>query len=170
MSGYVITAMFNDGKTPFVFQGPWFISEIDKSVEWGVAPMPILADGKPLKPYLGSEAVLLSKKTSVKDAALRVMDYLTSDEAALTRLEMGHQMVANTKIYENPRWLQNPVVKVFRAQADNAVPMSNAVEPGVAWVPYNNALRKVIFGDSPAAEALAEADKQIREAVAKLTK
>ncbi len=170
MSGYVITAMFNDGKTPFVFQGPWFISEIDKSVEWGVAPMPLLADGKPLKPYLGSEAVLLSKKTMAKDAALRVIDYLTSDEAALTRLEMGHQMVANTKIYENPRWLQNPVVKVFRAQADNAVPMSNAVEPGVAWVPYNNALRKVIFGDTPAADALAEADKQIREAVAKLGK
>lgn len=168
MTGFVITAMFNDGKVPFVLQGPWFISEIDKSVTWGVAPLPTLEEGKPLRPFLGSEAVLVSKPTKVRDAALQIVDYLTSDEAALSRLQHGRQMVANVKVYENARWLNDPVVKVFRAQADAAVPMSNAVEAGLAWTPYNNALRKAIFGDAKTADALAEAARQIDEAVAKL--
>lgn len=168
MTGFVITAMFNDGKVPFVIQGPWFISEIDKNVSWGVAPLPLIEPGKPLRPFLGSEAVLVSKPTKVRDAALVIIDYLTSDEAALARLQHGHQMVANAKVYENPRWLNDPIVKVFRAQADAAVPMSNAVEAGLAWTPYNNALRKAIFGDATSAAALAEAARQIDEAVAKL--
>lgn len=168
VTGFMVTAMFNDGKTPFVLQGPWFVSEIAKGVEWGVAVLPTLEDGKPLQPFLGSEALMLTKPTKVRDAALEIVDYLTSDEAALTRLEHGHQMVANVKVYENPRWLNDPVVKIFRAQADRSVPMPTAVEPGVAWSPYNTALRKAIFGDTSPAEALAEGQRQADEAVAKL--
>ncbi len=170
VTGFMVTAMFNDGKTPFVFSGPWFVSEISKDIQWGVAVLPTVEEGKPMLPYLGSEAVLLSAKTAHKEEALQVLDYLTSDEAALTRLEHGHQMVANVKVYENARLLQDPVVKVFRAQADRSVPMPNAVEPGVAWTPYSTALRKAIFGEAKAADALAEADKQIQEALAKLGK
>jgi arabinogalactan oligomer/maltooligosaccharide transport system permease protein len=170
MTGFVITAMFNDGKTPFVLNGPWFISEIDPAVKWAVAVLPELEPGKPLKPFLGSEAILLSKQSKERDAALKILDYLTSDEAALTRLKVGRQMVANVKVYENPEWANDPVVKVFRAQAEQSVPMSNAVEAGVAWSPYDAALRKSVFGDSTPADALAEAAKKIDEALARLSK
>ncbi len=168
MSSFVITAMFNDGKVPFVLNGPWFISEIERSVKWGVAVLPKTATGQPLKPFLGSEALMLSAKTKVREAALLVSDYLTSDEAALTRLKNGKQMVANKKIYENPRWSADPTIRVFRAQADNAVPMSNAVEAGLAWQPYNNALRKVIFGGKDTKKALKTAQNQANAAMAKL--
>lgn len=170
VSGFVVTAMFNDGKTPFTIQGPWFISEIGKDIDWGVALLPDIEPGKPLKPYLGSEAMLLTKQTKVRDAALKVMDYLSSDEAAITRLEVGHQMVANVKIYENPRFLEKPVVRVFRAQADNAVAMPTAVEPSVAWAPYSAALRKIIFSGADAKTALAEAQTAADQALARLGK
>ena len=170
LSGFVVTAMFNDAKVPFVFNGPWFIAEIDKAVKWAVAPMPTLANGKPMKPFLGSEAILLSAFTKKNAQALEFVDYLTSDEAALTRFKVGRQMVANKKVYENSRLASDPVVKVFRAQADNAVPMSNAVEAGVAWQPYSNALRKTVFGDSEPAAAMHEAAAQARDALAKLRK
>jgi len=168
MSTFVVTAMFSDNKVPFVLNGPWFISEIEKGVKWAVAPMPKADNGQPLKPFLGSEAVMLSAQTKVKDAALKVLDYLTSDEAALTRLSEGKQMVANTKVYENPRWASDPVIKVFRAQADVSVPMSNAVEAGLAWQPYNNALRKIIFGGAPADETLKAAQATADAALSKL--
>lgn len=169
-SGFVVTAMFNDGKTPFTIQGPWFISEIDKGVDWAVAVLPEIAPGQPMRPFLGSEALLLAKPSKVRAAALQVVDYLTSDEAALTRLEKGHQMVANAKIYENPRWIQDPVVRVFHAQAKDAVPMPTAPEPSVAWAPYGTALRKVIFGGADPKATLAEAQKTADEAVARLGK
>lgn len=168
MSAFVITAMFNDGKVPFVLNGPWFVAEIDKSVKWAIAPLPTVAEGKPLRPYLGSEAVMLSAKTKVKDAALTIMDYLTSDEAALLRLSEGKQMVANKKIYENAEWSKDPIIRVFRAQADVSVPMSNAVAAGLAWQPYSNALRKIIFGGEPAEPTLKAAQAQADAAFAKL--
>ncbi|MEY3015489.1 MAG: hypothetical protein RIT45_4224 [Pseudomonadota bacterium] len=170
MTGFIITAMFNDGKVPFVFNGPWFISEIDEKLKWGVATLPTAPNGSPLRPYLGSEAVLLSAHSKAKDAALTIMDYLTSDEAALTRITEGKQMVANVKIYEDPRFSADPVFKVFRAQADQAMPMSNSIEAGVAWTPYSGALRKAIFGDAKPAEALSEAQKQAAGALEKLRK
>lgn len=170
MTGFIITAMFNDAKVPFVFNGPWFISEIDPKLKWGVAPMPTAPNGKPLAPFLGSEAVLLSAHSKAKDAALAVLDYLTSDEAALTRIKTGKQMVANVKVYEDPQLAADPVIKVFRAQADSAVPMSNSIEAGAAWTPYNNALRKAIFGDAKPTEALAEAQKQADAALEKMRK
>ncbi len=170
VGGFVVTAMFNDGKTPFTIQGPWFIAEIAKDIDWGVAVLPEIEPGKPLRPYLGSEAVLLTKQSKVRDAALKVMDYLTSDEAAITRLEMGHQMVANAKIYENPRWLEKPVVRVFHAQAETSVPMPTAVEPSVAWAPYSAALRKIIFSGADPKTALAEAQATADQAVARLGK
>ncbi len=168
LSSFVVTAMFNDGNVPFVFNGPWFISEIDKSVKWSVAMMPTAPNGQPLRPYLGSEAVFLSAKAKARDAALVVLDYLTSDEAALLRMKQGKQMVANAKIYENPTWSNDPVIKTFRGQADMAVPMSNAVEAGLAWQPYNNALRKVIFGGKPAAESFKAAQSEADASLAKL--
>ena len=170
MSGFVITGMFNDSKVPFVFNGPWFVPEIDAAIKWGVAVMPKAENGQPMRPYLGSEALLLSAKTKERDAALLIMDYLTSDEAALSRLQKGSQLVANAKIYENPRWVADPVIKIFRAQAEAAVPMPNAVEANVAWQPYGNALRKVIYGDAEPEVTLKTAAAEAQAALAKMKK
>ena len=62
------------------------------------------------------------------------------------------------------------VISTFRAQANQAVPMPNAVEANVAWAPYSNALRKIVFGDAKAADALKTADAQAKAAAAKLRK
>ena len=170
VSGFVITAMFNDGKVPFVLQGPWFMGEIDKAVPWAVAQLPELEPGKPMRPFLGSEAVLLSKKSANVAAAQRIMDYLTSDESALVRVSVGHQMVANVKTYEMPKWADDPVVRVFRGQADNAEPMPSAAEMAAVWTPYNTALQKVIYGDVTPEAALGEAQKRAAEDIAKMQK
>lgn len=170
VTGFIVTAMFNDSKAPFVINGPWFLAEIDPAIDFGVAPLPMADNGKPLQPYLGSEAVLLSAHTKQRAAALSVMDYLTGDEAALTRMRLGKQLVANVKAYENPEFATSPVVKVFRAQAEVAVPMSNSVEAGVVWAPYSGALRRAIFGDQAAAVALAQAAKEAAAALATMKK
>ena len=168
VQGFVITGMFNDGSVPMVFNGPWFSSEIDDAIDWGVAVLPTAQNGKPLRPYLGSEALMLNARSKVRGAALRVVDYLTSDEAALTRLKMGKQLVANARVYENPRWAADPVIRIFRAQADVAVPMSNAVEANVAWQPYSSALSKAVFGDSDVQDALSAAASEATAALTKL--
>src|SRR6185503_586414 len=46
----LITSLFNEGKTPMVFSGPWFLGEVSKSIDVGLAPLPTIdeAGGKPM--------------------------------------------------------------------------------------------------------------------------
>lgn len=175
VSGFALTAMFKDNKVPFVFQGPWFIGELtpepgQKPVEWGVALLPEVEPGKPMKPFLGSEALLLSAKAPQAKSAMRVIDFLTSDEAALTRIQVGKQMVANVKTYEQPKWSDDPVVKVFRGQAEMSLPMPSSAEMSAVWNPYNAALQKGIYGEGKSAEVLGEAQKRAEEDIGKMAK
>lgn len=163
-------AMFNQGKTPFTIQGPRFIDEIAPGIDWGVAVLPDIGPGKPLRPFLETDAILLAKRTQVRSAALLVIDYLTSDEAAITRMETGRQFVANVKIYENPRWLEKPVVRVFHAQAATSVPLPTAVEPNAARAAYSAALARILFAGADPKTALAEAQAGAELAVARLAK
>ncbi len=175
VSGFALTAMFKDNKVPFVFQGPWFIGELtpepgQKPVEWGVALLPEVEPGKPMKPFLGSEALLLSAKAPQAKSALRVIDFLTSDEAALTRIQLGKQMVANVKTYEQPKWSDDPVVKVFRGQAEMSLPMPSSAEMSAVWNPYNAALQKGIYGEGKSVDVLGEAQKRAEEDIGKMAK
>lgn len=175
VSGFALTAMFKDSKVPFVLQGPWFIGELtpeagQQPVEWGVALLPDVEPGKPMKPFLGSEALLLSAKSTQTKSALRIMDFLTSDEAALTRISVGKQMVANIKTYEQPKWADDPVVKVFRGQAEVSVPMPSSAEMSAVWNPYNAALQKGVYGEGKSAEVLGEAQRRAEEDIGKMAK
>jgi len=170
MDDFVIKTTFNEGKAAMMLNGPWVLGELNPGLQFGVAVLPKLDSGEPAKPFLGSEALLLSKHSQVKEAAKRVLDYLASDEAALTRLKGSRQMVANVKTYENPQVLEDPVVKIFRAQADAAVPMSTLPVMAVVWDPYNQALQKAIFGTTEPKQALADAQKRALSDASKMGK
>ncbi|HSP07052.1 MAG TPA: extracellular solute-binding protein, partial [Acidobacteriota bacterium] len=40
----LITSLFNEGKAAIVFSGPWFLGEIAKTVDYGLAPLPTLVE------------------------------------------------------------------------------------------------------------------------------
>ena len=64
IQGYQITSLFNEGKAAMVISGPWFLSEINKNVDYGLALLPVISEsGKRAQPLLGAEAFLLSKTT-----------------------------------------------------------------------------------------------------------
>src|SRR6266508_4197311 len=58
----LITALFNEGKAAIVFSGPWFLGEIAKGVDYGLALLPTLdeAGGKPMRPWMTVEGVFIA--------------------------------------------------------------------------------------------------------------
>jgi arabinogalactan oligomer/maltooligosaccharide transport system substrate-binding protein len=163
-SGILLSTLFDDGKAAMVLAGPWFIGEIRPGLPFGVAPLPIVSEtGRPAEPFLSVEAVLLSSQSKNKPAAFRVMEYLTSDGAALVRAEHARQTVANVATYSEPTVARDPVVAAFRAQLDHTHAMPGTPEMRIAWAPYDMAIAQVVAlgGDSKA--ALAEAEQKIRD-------
>ncbi|HOX43903.1 MAG TPA: extracellular solute-binding protein [Myxococcota bacterium] len=155
-----VTSLFNAGRAAMVLNGPWFRAEIDPAVDYGVALMPVLSPtGLRARPFVGSEAFLLSAQARRPAEAFQVMEWLTRDEAARVRMRVGLQSVANLALYqEGPI---DPVLAVFREQLEYAEPMLNTPEMGMLWVPFGNAINDVIIGRATPAQALAVAQQQV---------
>jgi arabinogalactan oligomer/maltooligosaccharide transport system substrate-binding protein len=132
-------------------------------MNYGVAVLPtVSATGRPAKPFMGSEGLLLSAKSNHKEEAFAVMDYLTGLESAKLRLSEGKQTVATAAAYQGAT---DPMIQVFRAQLDNSVPMPNTPQMLMVWSPVTTALNKVVNGGGDPAAALKTAQAQIEQAI-----
>ncbi|MCX7958672.1 MAG: extracellular solute-binding protein [Deltaproteobacteria bacterium] len=165
----LVTSLFNQNKAAFVINGPWFLGEIDKSVEFGVAPLPIMdkksapsiKEEKRLTPFLTVEAIIMSAKSNNKKEAFRLMKYITSDTQAEIRLREGSQTVSNSRLYEKEEINSNPVIMAFFEQQKHTIPMENTPEMRMVWTPVQMALSKFVRGETDYKGILESANKEI---------
>jgi arabinogalactan oligomer/maltooligosaccharide transport system substrate-binding protein len=158
-----ITALFNSGKAAMVISGPWFLGEIAKDVDFGVAPLPLIAElgNKPMRPWVVVDGVYLAAPAKNKDAAFAFAKYLTDLPAARVLALEGRQMPANKGIYADPRVAADPILKAFRQQVDVAVPMPNLPEMAKVWVPAATAMSAVVKKTATPKAALDQAQKDV---------
>jgi arabinogalactan oligomer/maltooligosaccharide transport system substrate-binding protein len=171
-SSALITALFNEGKAAMVFSGPWFLGEIAKGVDYGLAVLPTVdeAGGKPLKPWVTVEGAYIAAPCKNKEAAYEFIKYLTDVEAAKIMASRGRQSPASKAAYNDPVIGNDPVLKIFRAQVEQAVPMPNIPEMSMMWTPATTALGAIIKKSSPPADVLEKAQKDLAHDVANLRK
>ena len=168
----LITSLFNDGKAGMVFSGPWFLGEIAKGVDYGLAPLPTLdeAGGKPMRPWMTVEGVYVSAPSQNKDAAFEVAKFLTSTEAAKVLALEGRQSPANQAVYSDAKVSGDAQLKAFRDQVEVAVPMPNVPEMTMVWSPATSAMNGILKKASTPKAALDVAQKAVAKDVAGLRK
>jgi arabinogalactan oligomer/maltooligosaccharide transport system substrate-binding protein len=168
----LITSLFNEGKAAMVFSGPWFLGEIAKGVDYGLAPLPKLdeAGGKPMRPWMTVEGVYVSAPSKNKDAAFEVARFLTSDEAARVLALEGRQSPANQAVYADAKVAGDTQLKAFREQVEVAVPMPNVPEMSMVWSPATSAMNSILKKASTPKAALDVAQKAVAKDVAGLRK
>ncbi len=163
-SSQLITFLFNKGQAAMVINGPWFLGEIHPTIQYGVVPLPIVsATNKPAAPYLTSEAVYISRYSKKKKLAFEVMKALTSNKAALIRMKVGKQTVANRASYNTDFAKKDPIIQAFYQQMLTSVPTPNTPEMRLVWSPMVIALSKVFRGQGTAQAALKEAYREIQK-------
>lgn len=168
----LITALFNEGKAAMIFNGPWFLGEIAKDVQYGFAPLPNLveAGGKPMRPWMTVEGVYISAKSANKEAAYDLAKYLTDLPSAKTLALEGRQSPANKNVYSDPQVAANPVLKAFKQQVDVAVPMPNRPEMTMVWSPATTMMNTVTKRGATPAAGLEAAQKAVVSDMAQLRK
>jgi len=171
-SSTLIASLFNEGKAPIVFSGPWFLGEVQDKVKYAIAPLPIMteAGGKPMRPWLTIEGVYVSAASTKKEQAYKFGEYLVSPEAAIVLALEGGQLPTNKAVYTDPRVLKNPTLQGFRKQLDTAVPMPNYAEMTLMWSPVTTAMNKIVKGSATPEVALKEAQETVKGNIAKLRK
>ena len=168
----LITALFNEGKAGMVFSGPWFLGEIAKGVDFGLARLPSVSEagGAPMRPWMTVEGVYVAAPSAQKDAAYDFAKYLTDVEAAKVMALEGRQSPANAKVYADAQVGADTVLKAFRDQVEVAVPMPNVPEMTMVWSPATTAMNTVVRRAASPKQALERAQQQVEKDVASLRK
>ena len=149
----LVSSLFLKHSLAYVVSGPWFRAELAGHEGWGVAPLPIVsATGRPSRPFLGVEGLMLNRYSKHKTAAFELMTALTTDDAAFVRSQTGGQLVANRQVYLRSEVRDDPFAQVFRAQLGHSVALSNRPHMRRMWTPLKDALsRAIVHGEDPAA-------------------
>jgi arabinogalactan oligomer/maltooligosaccharide transport system substrate-binding protein len=168
----LITSLFNGGKAAIVFSGPWFLGEIASSVSYGLAPLPNLveAGGKPMRPWMTVEGVLIAAPSKNKEAAYEFAKFLTDVPAAKIMALEGRQTPANQGVYSDPKVAADPVLAAFRKQVEVAVPMPNVPEMTMVWSPATTAMNTITKKAATPKAAMDAAQKEVEKRIADLRK
>jgi arabinogalactan oligomer / maltooligosaccharide transport system substrate-binding protein len=168
----LITSLFNGGKAAIVFSGPWFLGEIAKTVDYGLAPLPTIveAGGKPMRPWITVEGVYIAAPSKNKDAAYEFAKYLTDVPAGKVLALEGRQTPANKGVYADPQVAKDPVLGAFRKQVEVAVPMPNVPEMTMVWSPATTAMNTITKGTATPKAAMDAAQKEVEQRIGELRK
>jgi arabinogalactan oligomer/maltooligosaccharide transport system substrate-binding protein len=168
----LITSLFNEGKAAIVFSGPWFLGEVAKGVDYGLAPLPTISEAgnKPMRPWITVEGVYVAAPSKSKDAAYEFAKYLTDVPAARVMALEGRQTPANKGVYADPQVAGDPVLKAFRQQVDVAIPMPNLPEMSMVWSPATTAMNVIVKKAATPKAALDQAQKEVVERINNLLK
>jgi arabinogalactan oligomer/maltooligosaccharide transport system substrate-binding protein len=167
----LIASMFNEGKAAMVINGPWFVGDIDKKINFGLAVLPMDSEAKrPLRPWLTVEGAYVSASSTRKEAAYELARYLTTEEAGLVLALEGRQLHTNKNVYNDKRVASDVVLKGFRDQLDSAEAMPNRPEMTMVWSPATTAMNKIVKGNASVEAALKEAAGTIQDSIAALRK
>ncbi|CAM2068879.1 Extracellular solute-binding protein [Sulfidibacter corallicola] len=166
----LITSLFNEGKAAMIFNGPWFLGEIESGVDYGLAVLPTIdeAGGAPMRPWMTIEGLYVAAPSKHKEEAFDFINYLTGVEAAAVMAVEGRQLPANRNVYKSPKILHDPIMKVFLLQGKQAEPMPNLAEMSIFWSPATTAMNTIVKGTANPKAAMDKAQVQVEKAVAKL--
>ena len=161
--GAAMDGLFNEGKVAAVMNGPWaFQGMRDAGIDIGVAPMPTLPNGDPVKTFMGVKGWHVTEFSKNPYWATKLIEHLSNDENSKARFEAVSEIPANVSLVEDPIIADNEGAKAVALQSQDAVPMPNIPEMGEVWGPMASALQTLATGKAEPQAALDEAVKSIQ--------
>ncbi len=98
------------------------------------------------------------------------MKYLTDTDSAKIMAIEGRQSPSNKAAYQDAKIANDPVLKEFRSQVEEAVPMPNLPEMTMVWSPATIMMASVAKRTIQPKAALDKAQAEVLKAVSELRK
>ncbi len=163
-NGSLVTELFVSGRAAAVIGGPWLRADLGSHVKYRVTPLPTVDGAGPMRPLLTVEAAMLTPRGEKNALAVDFLRFLGSRESALVLATIGHQVVARNDAWTDPRLEGDAALVAFHEAARAAVATPTSSRMQSAWVPTDEAIKKVLRGGDPRA-ALAESHARFDDAV-----
>lgn len=158
-----IDSLFTEKKAAAVINGPWAFQPYEAAgVNYGVAPLPQLADGKPMSSFLGVKGYVVSSWSKDKTLAEKFITFINQPQYVKARYEATKEIPPLLAVMNDPIIKNDERASAVAEQAARAVAMPGIPEMGEVWGPANAALELSMTGKQPPKDALDNAVKQIR--------
>ena len=170
-------SLFADGQTAFFAGGPWNAAAFtkDQGVDFGVAPFPKFAQGKPAT-STDSWSTGISPFSDSKDAAKKFLAYMTTDPAGATATT-SNNIPVQTEAFQT-------YLKGLAAKGERYQQIADVIEYAIAntsvsrpittgFVDFESVMNKAfadIRNGTPAPTRLAQANQELERALAKYRK
>ncbi|MBM7615654.1 sugar ABC transporter substrate-binding protein [Alkaliphilus hydrothermalis] len=155
-------ALFTEGKSAFLINGPWAFGDLDKSgVNWGatIIPKNDIANNES-KPFMGVKMAFLPRMAENKGAAAEFAKFVASAEMAKLFNEKVGVVPANNKVEFN-----RDTDKLIQEQAANAIAMPAIPEMAQVWEPVKDAIEAVVDSNKDATEVAKNTQEEIEKAI-----
>ena len=143
-SGSLVKTLFNTGKAAMVMSGPWFSAEIAPTIDYGVAPLPLMPTGRRAQPLLTVEGVFVSSHSAWPGKGQRLAKFLAGETGSTIRALVGGQTVAYQSVWDSAKLRSNPVQRAFLEQLRFTLPMPSDGSMHELWEPGDLGLRKLL--------------------------
>lgn len=161
-----IEKLFTTGKAAAVITGPWELETFAKSgINYGVAPLPRLPNGKFMTPFLGFRGYAITQKSNNKALAEKFLKFINQPQYALQRYQSILELPPIHEILTNPLINNDDFANAIAVQALNAEATPSIPEMASVWDPMNTAISDIVTGKASSENALNKAKKQILAAI-----
>ena len=166
-AGDFIDDQFINGKAGVIINGPWAANGYKEAdVNYGVAKIPTLKNGKEYQAFGGGKAWVMSNYSKRKEMGQKFIDFVTNSENQEKLFEITNEVPANNKAREKAASSDDAITKAVVDQYENADPMPNIPEMGEVWAGGENLMFDAASGKQTAQEAADAAVKVIDDAIA----
>jgi arabinogalactan oligomer/maltooligosaccharide transport system substrate-binding protein len=139
-----IDSLFTSKRAAIVQTGPWsFQPYKDAGINFGVAPLPKLPNGKPMGSFMGVKSYSVSTFSKHKDLALKYMEFINNYDNAKHRFELTGEVPAVKALINDPVIKNDPGARAVALQSINATSMPSIPEMNEVWGPANTALQLI---------------------------
>ena len=162
----LIQTQFQEGKTAAIIDGPWKAQAFkDAKVNYGVATIPTLPNGKEYTPFGGGKAWIIPSSTKNLEAAQKFVDFLVSTEQQKAFYDATNEIPANTEARSYAEGKNDELTTAVIKQFKNAQPMPNISQMSAVWEPAANMLFDSVSGKKDAKTAANDAVTLIKETI-----
>lgn len=163
----LINTQFTDGKAAAIIEGPWKAASYKEAgVNYGVATIPTLVNGKNYSAFGGGKAWVVPTGAKNQEMAQKFVDFLTAADQQKALYDATNEVPANTDAREYAVSKNDELTTAVINQFASAQPMPNISEMGSVWTPAGNMLFEAASGAKDAKTAATDAVKAIADEIA----
>lgn len=150
--------MFREGKVASIMSSK---TELMEGEDVGIAPMPKLSKGNPMKTILEMKGWHITAFTQYPYWSTKLVEYLSNEKNALLRFEKTGEIPPMKTISDHEAIKDSERAQAIAIQLQYAEPVPNIPEMNKVWGPMDSAMKQITALESKPKAALDEAVKKI---------